>query len=75
MIGLGQSPSTPSPFKGLGEAVVEAAKSSQASSVAVVLASSEGLSAQSKLSTAYAIASGIEFVVYIWVIYIKACDL
>ncbi|KAG4929774.1 hypothetical protein AAZX31_17G071700 [Glycine max] len=58
LIGLGQSPSTPSPFKGLGEAVVEAAKSSQASSVAVVLASSEGLSAQSKLSTAYAIASG-----------------
>ncbi|KHN17492.1 Leucine aminopeptidase 3, chloroplastic [Glycine soja] len=68
LIGLGQSPSTPSPFKGLGEAVVEAAKSSQASSVAVVLASSEGLSAQSKLSTAYAIASGIEFVVYIYII-------
>ncbi|KHN42824.1 Leucine aminopeptidase 3, chloroplastic [Glycine soja] len=37
---------------------VAAAKSSQASSVAVALASSEGLSAQSKLSTAYAIASG-----------------
>ncbi|KHN18036.1 Leucine aminopeptidase 1, partial [Glycine soja] len=58
LIGLGQSPSTPSPFKGLGDAVVEAAKSSQESSAAVVLASSEGLSAQSKLSTAYAIASG-----------------
>ncbi|KAK7388374.1 hypothetical protein VNO78_23190 [Psophocarpus tetragonolobus] len=58
LIGLGQSPSTPAPFKGLGEAIVAAAKSSQASSVAVVLASSEGLSAQSKLSTAYAIASG-----------------
>ncbi|QCD80505.1 leucine aminopeptidase 1-like [Vigna unguiculata] len=58
LIGLGQSPSTPAPFKGLGEAVVAAAKSYQASSVAVVLASSEGLSAPSKLSTAYAIASG-----------------
>ncbi|XP_020229266.1 leucine aminopeptidase 1 [Cajanus cajan] len=58
LIGLGQSPSTPAPFKSLGEAVVAAAKSSQASSVAIVLASSEGLSAQSKLSTAYAIASG-----------------
>ena len=75
LIGLGQSPSTPSPFKGLGDAVVEAAKSSQESSAAVVLASSEGLSAQSKLSTAYAIASGIEFMVYICGIYIKACDL
>lgn len=63
LIGLGQSPSTPAPFKSLGEAIVAAAKSSQASSVAVALASSEGLSAQSKLSTAYAIASGIEFVV------------
>ncbi|KAH1061291.1 hypothetical protein AAZX31_02G190100 [Glycine max] len=58
LIGLGQSPSTPAPFKSLGEAIVAAAKSSQASSVAVALASSEGLSAQSKLSTAYAIASG-----------------
>ncbi|KAL2338522.1 hypothetical protein Fmac_012968 [Flemingia macrophylla] len=58
LIGLGQSPSTPAPFKSLGEAVVAVAKSSQASSVAIVLASSEGLSAQSKLSTAYAIASG-----------------
>ncbi|ESW26877.1 hypothetical protein PHAVU_003G156100 [Phaseolus vulgaris] len=58
LIGLGQLSSTPAPFKGLGEAVVAAAKSSQASSVAVVLASSEGLSAPSKLSTAYAIASG-----------------
>ncbi|KAK7329929.1 hypothetical protein VNO77_24111 [Canavalia gladiata] len=58
LIGLGQSLSTPVPFKGFGEAVVAAAKSAQASDVAVVLASSEGLSAQSKLSTAYAIASG-----------------
>ncbi|XP_027330939.1 leucine aminopeptidase 1-like [Abrus precatorius] len=58
LIGLGQSPSTSAPFKGLGEAVVAAAKSAQASNVAVVLASSEGLSAQSKIGTAYAIASG-----------------
>ncbi|XP_004507738.1 leucine aminopeptidase 1-like [Cicer arietinum] len=58
LIGLGQSPSTTALFKGLGEAVVAAAKSAQASNVAIVLASSEGLSSQSKLSTAYAIASG-----------------
>ncbi|XP_057416400.1 leucine aminopeptidase 1-like [Lotus japonicus] len=56
LIGLGSSTA---PFKGLGEAVVAAAKSSQASSVAVVLASSDGLSAESKLSSAYAIASGL----------------
>lgn len=58
LIGLGQSPSTTALYKGLGEAVVAAAKSAQASNVAIVLASSEGLSSQSKLSTAYAIASG-----------------
>lgn len=74
LIGLGQSPSTPAPFKGLGEAVVAAAKSYQASSVAVVLASSEGLSAPSKLSTAYAIASGIEFAVCICLKCIETCD-
>ncbi|CAK8564297.1 unnamed protein product [Lathyrus sativus] len=58
LIGLGQSPSTTALFKGFGEAVVAAAKSAQASNVAIVLASSEGLSSQSKLSTAFAIASG-----------------
>ncbi|CAI8611369.1 unnamed protein product [Vicia faba] len=58
LIGLGQSPFTTALFKGFGEAVVAAAKSAQASSVAIVLASSEGLSSQSKLSTAFAIASG-----------------
>lgn len=75
LIGLGQLTSTPAAFKGLGEAVVAAAKSSQASSVAVVLASSEELSASSKLSTAYAIASGIEFAVCICLKCIEACDL
>ncbi|KAK2358955.1 Leucyl aminopeptidase yscIV [Trifolium repens] len=58
LIGLGQSPSNIALFKGFGEAVVAAAKSAQASNVAIVLASSEGLSSESKLSTAYAIASG-----------------
>lgn len=64
LIGLGQSPSTTALFKGFGEAVVAAAKSAQASNVAIVLASSEGLSSQSKLSTAFAIASGNDFYDY-----------
>ncbi|XP_050272290.1 leucine aminopeptidase 1-like [Quercus robur] len=58
LIGLGQSASTPAAFRGLGEAVAAAAKSTQASDVAIVLASSEGLSAESKLNSATAIASG-----------------
>ncbi|XP_057428792.1 leucine aminopeptidase 1-like [Lotus japonicus] len=58
LVGLGKSASGPAPFKTLGEAVAAAAKSAQAAHVAVVLASSQGLSAQSKLSTASAIASG-----------------
>lgn len=58
LIGLGQSASTTAAFRGLGEAVAAAAKAAQASEVAVVLASSEGLSAESKLSTATAIVSG-----------------
>jgi leucyl aminopeptidase len=66
LIGLGQSPSNIALFKGFGEAVVAAAKSAQASNVAIVLASPEGLSAESKLSTAYAIASGIDFMIYNW---------
>lgn len=61
LLGLGTSASGPAPFKSLGEAVAAAAKSAQAAHVAVVLASSEGLSAQSKLNTASAIASGICF--------------
>ncbi|WVZ13227.1 hypothetical protein V8G54_017757 [Vigna mungo] len=72
--GSKRSPSTPAPFKGLGEAVVAAAKSYQASSVAVVLASSEGLSAPSKLSTAYAIASGIEFALRLTMCGLEMCQ-
>ncbi|KAL4334914.1 hypothetical protein GQ457_07G044290 [Hibiscus cannabinus] len=58
LIGLGKSASTPAAFSGLGEAVAAAAKTAQANSVAVVLASSEGISNESKLSTASTIASG-----------------
>ncbi|MBA0839134.1 hypothetical protein Goarm_004898, partial [Gossypium armourianum] len=58
LMGLGQSASSPSAFRGLGEAVAAAAKTAQANSVAVVLASSEGLSNESKLGIASAIASG-----------------
>ncbi|KFK29676.1 hypothetical protein AALP_AA7G164200 [Arabis alpina] len=58
LIGLGKSASSHSAFQSLGEAVAAAAKASQASSVAVVLASSEGASNESKLSSASAIASG-----------------
>lgn len=61
LIGLGQSVSTPAAFRGLGEAVAAAAKSTQAIDVAIVLASSEGLSAESKLNSATAIASGTNF--------------
>lgn len=58
LIGLGQSASTPTAFRGLGEAVAAAAKAAQASNVGIVLASSEGLSAESKLTAASAISSG-----------------
>lgn len=58
LIGLGQSASTPTAFRGLGEAVAAAAKAAQASNIGIVLASSEGLSAELKLTTASAIASG-----------------
>jgi len=65
LIGLGKSASTPSAFQSLGEAVAAAAKASQASSVAVVLASSESVSNESKLCSASAIASGVLFVVVV----------
>ncbi|XP_052199222.1 leucine aminopeptidase 2, chloroplastic-like isoform X2 [Diospyros lotus] len=58
LIGLGQSASTALAYRGLGEAVAVAAKSTQASNVAIALASPEELSAESKLSSASAIASG-----------------
>lgn len=59
LIGLGQSASSTADFRGLGEAVAAAAKAAQSAEVAIVLASSEGLSVESKLSTASAIVSGI----------------
>ncbi|OMO61756.1 hypothetical protein CCACVL1_23288 [Corchorus capsularis] len=64
LIGLGQSVSSPAAFRSLGEAVAAAAKTAQASSVAVVLASSESLSNDSKLNTASAIASGTVLGIY-----------
>lgn len=56
LFGLGQSASSTAAFRGLGEAAATAAKATQASDLAIVLASSEGLSAKS--DTASAIASG-----------------
>lgn len=61
LIGLGQSASSTAAFRGLGESVAAAAKAVQASEVAITLASSEGLSAESKITTASAIASGLCF--------------
>ncbi|GAB4832693.1 Leucyl aminopeptidase yscIV, variant 2 [Ancistrocladus abbreviatus] len=58
LIGLGLQTSAVAAYRGLGEAVAAAAKAAQASNVAVVLASSEALSPESKLSTVSAIASG-----------------
>ncbi|KAG5564010.1 hypothetical protein RHGRI_000253 [Rhododendron griersonianum] len=58
LIGLGQSSSTTAAYRSLGESVAAAAKASQASNVAIVIASPEGLSAESKLHTASAIVSG-----------------
>ncbi|KAK4774750.1 hypothetical protein SAY86_009685 [Trapa natans] len=58
LIGLGQSGVAAPAFRSLGEAVATAAKAAKATNVAVVLADSEGLSKESKLAAAYAIASG-----------------
>ncbi|XP_043701230.1 leucine aminopeptidase 1-like [Telopea speciosissima] len=60
LIGLGQCTpsSSASVYRGLGEAVAAAVKTAQASNVAITLASSEGLSADSKLTIASAITSG-----------------
>ncbi|XP_076956977.1 leucine aminopeptidase 2, chloroplastic-like [Bidens hawaiensis] len=59
LIGLGKGPMGPSSFRGLGESVASAAKASRANNVAVALAFSEGLTFESKLATASAIAKGI----------------
>ncbi|KAL9260130.1 Leucine aminopeptidase 1-like protein [Drosera capensis] len=58
LIGLGSQTSSLAVFRSLGEAVASAAKTAQASNVAVVLASSEELSSESKLNTIAAVASG-----------------
>lgn len=70
LIGLGQCTSATTAYRSLGEAVAGIAKSSQASSVAIALASPGGLSGDSKLSTASAIASGIYlcFFSQVWVL-------
>ncbi|PWA87752.1 leucine aminopeptidase 2, chloroplastic [Artemisia annua] len=60
LVGLGKGPSGSSTlaYRSLGESVASAAKASQANNVAIALASSEDLTAELKLSTASAIATG-----------------
>ncbi|KAI3814674.1 hypothetical protein L1987_14318 [Smallanthus sonchifolius] len=60
LIGLGKGPTGPytSGYRALGESVASAAKASQAKNAAITLASSEGLTPESKLATASAIAKG-----------------
>lgn len=58
LIGLGAASATTA-YRSLGEAVAAAAKSSQASNVAITLASAERIAAELKPSTASAIATGI----------------
>ncbi|KAI3814676.1 hypothetical protein L1987_14320 [Smallanthus sonchifolius] len=61
LIGLGKGPTGPlsaSDYRVFGESVASAAKASQANNVAVTLASSEGLTPESKLAAASAIAKG-----------------
>lgn len=58
LLGLGSVASPAASYRSLGEAVAAAAKSAQASNVAIALASSEGLSPDLKLLSASAITSG-----------------
>ncbi|XP_068652404.1 leucine aminopeptidase 1-like [Aristolochia californica] len=60
LIGLGQCTTSTAftAYKGIGEAIATAVKTAQASNAAIVLASSEGFSSDSKLNAAYVIASG-----------------
>lgn len=59
LIGLGQNaPSTTSACRGIGESIASVAKSAQASSAAVLLASPGGIQQEFKLNAAAAIASG-----------------
>ncbi|KAL9269994.1 Leucine aminopeptidase 1-like protein [Drosera capensis] len=64
LIGLGNQTSSVSALRGLGEAVAVAAKTAQASNVAIALASTEGLSSESKLNTLTAVASGMILGIY-----------
>ncbi|URE15580.1 Leucine aminopeptidase 2 [Musa troglodytarum] len=58
LVGLGSSSSTVAAYRGIGEAVAGVAKAAQANSVAVCLASSDGISEELKINAASAIASG-----------------
>ncbi|KAI3805456.1 hypothetical protein L1987_27859 [Smallanthus sonchifolius] len=60
LVGLGNGPtgSSTSAYRSLGESVASLAKASQASNVAVALASSQDLTPELKLATASAIATG-----------------
>ncbi|CAA0819986.1 Leucine aminopeptidase 1 [Striga hermonthica] len=58
LIGLGSTVTPAVTYRSLGEAVALAAKSSQASNVAIAVASSEVIPAELKQSTASAIAAG-----------------
>ncbi|CAH9093383.1 unnamed protein product [Cuscuta europaea] len=58
LVGLGPAVSSTKAYRALGETIAAAAKSTQASSIAVALASVDGLSEESKISTASAIATG-----------------
>lgn len=66
LIGLGQCTTNPSisAYRGLGEAVAAQAKASQANTVGIVLASSDGISPESKVNTASVIASGTVLGIY-----------
>ncbi|XP_049388031.1 leucine aminopeptidase, chloroplastic-like, partial [Solanum stenotomum] len=59
LVGLGSSASSPTSYHSLGEAAAAAAKSAQARNIAVSLASTDGLSAESKINSAPAIATGV----------------
>ncbi|KAL8497606.1 hypothetical protein ACS0TY_021079 [Phlomoides rotata] len=58
LIGLGAAASPVVTYRSFGEAVAAAVKSAQASNVAITLASSDGVPAELKPSTASAIATG-----------------
>nr|GMD28836.1 leucine aminopeptidase 2, chloroplastic [Ipomoea batatas] len=59
LVGLESAGSSTFAYRTLGETIAASARSAQASSVAVALASTEGLSVESKLRAASAMATGI----------------